>query len=54
MVREYPRRPLLAAISEAERYGLFDLERVERMVLARIADNYFRLPDDASGDPDAE
>ena len=54
MLREYPRSPLVAAIAEAERYGLFDLERVERMVLARIADNYFRLPDDALGDPDGE
>lgn len=54
MLREYPRKPLVAAIREAERYGLFDLERVERMVLARIADNYFRLPEDALGDPDAE
>jgi hypothetical protein len=54
MVREYPRKPLLAAIAEAERYGLFDLERVERMVLKRTADNYFRLRDDSSGDFDAE
>lgn len=54
MLREYPREPLASAIAEAERYGLFDLERVERMVLARIAGNYFRLPEDAIGDPDAE
>jgi hypothetical protein len=49
LVREYPKRPLLAAIEEAHRYGLFDLERIERMVLRRIAEEYFRLrpgPDD--------
>ncbi len=54
MLREYPRKPLLAALAQAEHYGLFDLERVERMVLKRIAGNYFLLPDgDNSGDPHA-
>ncbi len=43
LVREYPPAPLHAAIEEAHRYGLFDLDRVERMVLARLADEYFRL-----------
>ena len=43
LIREYPREALVTAISDAERYGLFDLERVERMVLARIAGNFFRL-----------
>ncbi len=46
MVREYPEAPLKEALSEAERYGLFDLTRVERMVLRRIAREYFRLNDD--------
>jgi hypothetical protein len=41
MVREYPRQPLLAAVSEAARYGLYDLDRLERMVLRRIARDYF-------------
>lgn len=54
MVREYPKAPLFEAIAEAERYGLFDLDRVERMVLRRIASDYFRLKDDDSsgGDDD--
>jgi hypothetical protein len=43
MVREYPRQPLLAAVSEAARYGLYDLDRLERMVLRRIARDYFVL-----------
>jgi hypothetical protein len=52
MVCDYPRSPLLAAFATAEQYGLFDLERVERMVLKRIAGDYFNLlPDDAQGDP---
>lgn len=46
MTREYPKAPLRNAIAEAERYGLFDLDRVERMVLRRIAHDYFRLKDD--------
>lgn len=52
MIREYPKGPLHEAIAEAERYGLFDLDRVERMVLRRIAHDYFRLKgdDDTGGD----
>lgn len=45
MVREYPRQPLLDAVREAERFGLYDLDRVERMVLRHIGRNYFLLPD---------
>ena len=29
-VREYPREPLLGAVREACRYGLYDLDRLER------------------------
>jgi transposase len=43
LVKEYPRQPLLAAITEAAHYGLYDLDRVERMVLKRVAHNYFLL-----------
>ena len=54
MIREYPKAPLREAIAEAERYGLFDLDRVERMVLRRIAHDYFRLKndDDTGGNDD--
>lgn len=43
LVREYPRDPLRAAVEAAHRYGLYDLDRVEGMVLSRLADEYFRL-----------
>lgn len=43
MVREYPREPLLAAVREAAHYGLYELDRVESMILHRIADEYFLL-----------
>jgi hypothetical protein len=54
MIRDYPREPLLQAVAEAERYGLFDLERVERMVLKRIAGDYFLLDGHTTGGPDGE
>jgi phytoene dehydrogenase-like protein len=43
MLREYPREAFLGAIEEAGRYGLYDLDRVERMILRRIRREYFRL-----------
>jgi hypothetical protein len=46
MVRDYPREPLVAAIEEAARFGLYDMERVERMVLKRIGRDFFPLPGD--------
>jgi len=42
-VREYPREPLLGAVQEAARYGLYDLDRLERMILRRVTREYFRL-----------
>jgi hypothetical protein len=49
MVREYPREPLVAAVAEAARYGLYDLDRLERMILRRIARDYFLLNNDPEG-----
>jgi hypothetical protein len=45
LVREYPYEPLLAAVREASRYGLYDLDRLERMILRRVARDYFLLDD---------
>jgi hypothetical protein len=42
-VREYPREPLLGAVHEAARYGLYDLDRLERMILKRVTREYFLL-----------
>jgi hypothetical protein len=44
LVRDYPLAPLLTAVGRAEQYGLFDLDRLERMVLKQIATDYFVLP----------
>jgi Mu transposase-like protein len=49
LVREYPREPLLAAAREAHRYGLYDLDRLERMILKRIARDYFLIDIDETG-----
>lgn len=46
MVEEYPREAVLKALEEATRYGLFDLERVERMILKNVRSDFFRLKDD--------
>ena len=43
LLREYPREPFLAAIAEAAHYGLYDLDRVERMILRRVARDFFLL-----------
>jgi transposase len=43
MVQDYPRQPLLKAIDTALAYRLFDLDRLERMVLKNVQENYFEL-----------
>ncbi len=42
-VQEYPREPLLGAVREAAQYGLYDLDRLERMILKRVTREYFLL-----------
>jgi len=51
LVREYPREPLLGAVEEAARYGLYDLDRLERMILRRVTREYFLL-DTGTGEDD--
>jgi len=46
MLREYPRESFLAAVREAAQYGLYDLDRLERMILRRVARDYFLLDTD--------
>jgi len=49
-VREYPREPLVGAVSEAVRYGLYDLDRLERMILRRVTREYFLLGEEPRED----
>jgi len=50
LVREYPREPLLGAAREAAHYGLYDLDRLERMILRRVAREYFLLDEGSRDD----
>jgi len=43
LLRDYPREPLLEAFRDASHYRLYDLDRVERMILRRVARDYFQL-----------
>jgi len=40
---DYPQEPIEAALKDALLYGLFDLARLERMILKNVAGDYFRL-----------
>jgi hypothetical protein len=52
LVEEYPRGPLLAAVEQAAHYGLYDLDRLERMILHRVARDYFLLKETGPGEDD--
>jgi hypothetical protein len=43
--RTYPADALEAAIDQALHYGLYDLGRLERLILERVAGNFFQLGD---------
>jgi len=49
--REYPRTPFLEAVTIALQYGLFDLDRLERLILRLIGREYFVLADDDPEEP---
>jgi transposase len=50
LVEEYPRQPLLQAIQAAAQYGLYDLERVETIILRQLARDCFQLTPGAGDD----
>jgi transposase len=43
MKRTYPAGPFIAAIEQALQYGLFDLGRLEDLILKRVAGDFFAL-----------
>ena len=49
--RTYPSGPFLAAIEQALQFGLFDLGRLEKLILKRVIGDFFTL--DAEADDDA-
>ncbi len=48
--RTYPGAPFLAALEQALQFGLFDLGRVEALILKHVAGDFFNLD---AGDGDA-
>jgi hypothetical protein len=46
--RTYPTGPFLAAIDQALHFGLFDLQRLETLILKQVAGDFFNL----SSEPD--
>lgn len=54
MRRDYPAAPLHAAIETAAHYGLYDLDRLERMILRNVATAYFIVPADRDNSDDDE
>lgn len=53
MWQELPEESVLAAVQEAQHYGMYDLNRLEKMVLRRVAGDFFQLPleSDDDGNP---
>lgn len=47
--RTYPAQPFLGALEQALKYGLFDLTRLENLVLSHVAGDFFAL-DESSRD----
>jgi transposase len=41
--RTYPRKPFLDAVGQALKYGLYDLTRLEKIILDKIAGDFFNL-----------
>lgn len=50
MYLDYSTNVLTEVLCDVERYGLIDLFRIEKLVLRRIAGEFFRLPIDDDDD----
>jgi len=48
--RSYPVEPFLAAVEQALKFGLFDLTRLEHLVLRHVAGDFFALGNDDDDD----
>ena len=52
--RDYPEQPFLSAVRTATAYGLFDMDRLERLILRTIGSEYFVLPSQEENPGDGE
>jgi hypothetical protein len=48
--RTYPRQAFEAALTQAAHYGLYDLGRLEKLILQKVAGEFFALDADADSD----
>jgi len=48
--RTYPKEPFLAAVRQATHFGLYDLGRLEKLILQQVAGNFFALTPDHDDD----
>ncbi len=48
--RTYPREPFLAAVRQAAHFGLYDLGRLEKLILHQVAGEFFALNGDSYDD----
>jgi hypothetical protein len=46
MRRTYPQQAFLAAIEKALQYGLYDLHRLEHLILEQVAGDFFQINPD--------
>ena len=46
MKRSYPQEPFIAAIERALHYGLFDLKRLEQLILEQVRGDFFLMDDE--------
>lgn len=46
MLKEYPRKPFEDALTTALHYGLFNLSRLEKMILKQVAGTYFTFDEE--------
>jgi len=44
--RTYPEKPFLQAVEQALHYGMYDLSRLEQMILSHVAGDFFNLQED--------
>jgi hypothetical protein len=48
--RTYPKEPFLAAVRQAAHFGLYDLGRLEKLILQQVAGDFFALNIDRDDD----
>ncbi len=46
MKRNYPAAPFISAIERAHHYGLFDLKRLEQLILEQVRGDFFQMGDE--------